>query len=154
MNIDYFLNRINRFFFNMDSYCDLREVGSDVLRIIWFDDCLMRISYVIKLHDILLVLSYMSFGINISNTSRTRSFKNIKYQTSLLHKILRKYHALYIFTIYLLTIRINVISCLFLWSLKDFSPNIQSGFIVSVIRLHGHLARVSCFKTTVASLYK
>jgi hypothetical protein len=69
MNIDYFLNRINRFFFNMDSYYDLREVGSDVLRIIWFDDCLMRISYVIKLHDILLVLSYMSFGINISNTS-------------------------------------------------------------------------------------
>ena len=34
MNIDNFLNRINRFFFNMDSHSDLRLVGSEVLRVI------------------------------------------------------------------------------------------------------------------------
>jgi len=70
MNIDNFPNRINRFFFNIDPYSDLREVGSEVLRVIWMDDCLQRVSYVIKLHDILLELNYTSFGVNISNGRR------------------------------------------------------------------------------------
>lgn len=70
MNIDNFLYIINRFFLNMGPYSDLREVGSEVLRVIWMDDCLQRVSYVIKLDDIMLTLNYTSFDVNISNDCR------------------------------------------------------------------------------------
>jgi hypothetical protein len=69
MKIDNLVNIINRFFFNMDPYSDLREINSEVLRVIWMDDCLQRVSYVIKLHGILLALNYTSFGVNVSNDS-------------------------------------------------------------------------------------
>ena len=56
---------IRRLKVNMDSYSDLHEVGSEVLRVIWMDDCLQCVSYVIQLHDILLALNYTSFGFDI-----------------------------------------------------------------------------------------
>lgn len=54
----------------MGPYSDLREVDSEVLRVIWMDDCLQRISYVIKLNDILLALNYTSLDVNVSNDCR------------------------------------------------------------------------------------
>jgi hypothetical protein len=67
MNIDYFLNRIDLFFFNMDLCSVILDAVYEVLRIIWMDYCLHRVSYVIKLQDILLILNYTSFGVSISN---------------------------------------------------------------------------------------